>query len=134
MSAGSNKERLVEFLFTEWQRGKYADKLGNRMLVMTHGGYCHKLTSQNGRVIAEELTDLQCDHEEADTRILLHAKHASSSTEQVVIRSPDTDVAILACAFTHNIDANLLFAQAQNIACDTWISMLYLVPSEMICV
>lgn len=35
------------------------------------------------------------DHEEADTRMLLYAKHASRSYQGVVIRSPDTEVATL---------------------------------------
>ena len=35
--------------------------------------------------------------EEADTRLFLHAKHASSSRSRVIIQSPDTDVLVL-CA------------------------------------
>ncbi len=108
LSAGSNKERLAEFLFSEWQSDKYAEKLVNRSLYMTHGKYCHKLTS-HGHIVAEQVDELQCSHEEADTRILLHAKHASASTDQIVIRSPDTDVAVLACAFHGDIPANILF-------------------------
>ena len=41
--------------------------------------------------------DLACSHEEADTRLLFHAKHASiESDEPILIRSPDTDVVVLA--------------------------------------
>ena len=40
---------------------------------------------------------LTCDHEEADTRLLLHARHACDELyDKVIIRSPDTDVAIIA--------------------------------------
>ena len=39
---------------------------------------------------------LKCNHEEADTHLLLHAKHASDSYSKVIISSPDTDVAIIA--------------------------------------
>ena len=47
--------------------------------------------------------------EEADTRMLLHASHASSNGHEcVVIKSPDTDVAVISCAFSH-INARLLF-------------------------
>lgn len=40
-----------------------------------------------------EVVELECDHEEADTRLLLHAKHASDHGFSVVVtKSPDTDV------------------------------------------
>ena len=35
---------------------------------------------------------LRCNHEEADTRIFLHAKDASQSKDAVVIICEDTDV------------------------------------------
>ena len=37
---------------------------------------------------------LNADHEEADTRMLLHAKHASQDGQRIVIQSPDTDVLV----------------------------------------
>ena len=39
---------------------------------------------------------LCCDHEKADTRLLLHAKHASSQYSDIMIRNMDTDVLALA--------------------------------------
>ena len=41
----------------------------------------------------DNVPELCSDHEEADTRMLLHAAHAHHDT--VVIKSPDTDVALL---------------------------------------
>ena len=42
------------------------------------------------------LAELECTHEEADTRMFFHAVRTSSNGFQtVVIRSPDTDVAVL---------------------------------------
>ena len=38
------------------------------------------------------LSDLQANHEEADTRLLFHAKHASQPDSRNIIHSPDTDV------------------------------------------
>ena len=46
-------------------------------------GQCHLIES------------LQLDHEEADSRLLLHAKHASHDHKRIVIQSPDTNVAVL---------------------------------------
>lgn len=41
---------------------------------------------------------LQSDHEEADTRLMVHAKQASISHPRIVIQSPDTDVVVLSAA------------------------------------
>ena len=38
---------------------------------------------------------LRSHHEEADTRLLLQAKHASQTHPRLVIQSPDTDVVVL---------------------------------------
>ena len=48
--------------------------------------------------------NLRSDHEEADTRLLLHAKHAAATHPRIVIQSPDTDVAVLSVA--HFLDLN----------------------------
>ena len=43
------------------------------------------------------MAELECTHEEADTRMLFHAVRTSSNGFQtIVIRSPDTDVTVLA--------------------------------------
>ena len=42
--------------------------------------------------------NLHSDHEEADARLLLHAKHAANTHPRIVIQSPDTDVAVLSIA------------------------------------
>ena len=43
------------------------------------------------------VSTLECSHEEADTRLLLHAAHAAQNgSMNIVICSPDTDVAVLA--------------------------------------
>ena len=45
------------------------------------------------------LRDLQANHEEADTRLLFHAKHASQPDSRIIIHSPDTDVLVLGISF-----------------------------------
>ena len=48
-----------------------------------------------------DVVELRSNHEEADTRMLLHARHAANATTRVVIQSPDTDVlALSVCHFT----------------------------------
>lgn len=42
-----------------------------------------------------EVQALRSNHEEADTRIILHAHHAARADRRLVIQSPDTDVLVL---------------------------------------
>jgi len=53
--------------------------------------------------------ELECDHEEADTRLLLHALHASRDNHNVIVQSPDTDVAMIALSLKESIPCNLYF-------------------------
>ena len=60
-------------------------KDGERCVVVTRGQCC-------------DMPDLKSDQEEADTRLLLHAKYASTPETRIVIHSPDTDVLVLSAA------------------------------------
>lgn len=55
------------------------------------------------------LQELRSDHEEADTRMILHASHVSSTNKRIVIQSPDTDVAVLATYAFERIHCNELW-------------------------
>ena len=48
---------------------------------------------RNGQSLT--VSALISDHEEADTRLLLHAKHACHDGQRIVVQSPDTDVLVL---------------------------------------
>ncbi|KAJ8034477.1 hypothetical protein HOLleu_21334 [Holothuria leucospilota] len=61
----------------------------------------------NGVVIRIEA--LQSDHEEADTRLLLHAKHASQDHKRIVVQSPDTDVAVLCASLFSDLNCQELW-------------------------
>ena len=59
--------------------------------------------------------ELECHQEEADTRLFLHAQHtASSRSAVVIIRSPDTDVAVIGCSLAAQIPAQVLLTLAQR--------------------
>ena len=47
-------------------------------------------------------------NEEADTRLLLHAKHTAFDFVRIVVQSPDTDVLVLCCS------------QSSLHGCDEW--------------
>ena len=60
------------------------------------------LTNPESRTILEDLSP--CDHEEADTRMILHAHQVLESASSVLIRTVDTDVLVLAIAATTRYD------------------------------
>ena len=70
---------------------------------MCHKELCHQLRVENGEVVAENVAELTTDHEEADTRLILHANHAASNYKDIAIRSPDTDVLVLCSAFAQEM-------------------------------
>ena len=53
------------------------------------------------------IQELQSDHQEGDTRLLLHGKHASEDHDKVVIVSPDTDVFLIALSKSPLIQSHL---------------------------
>ena len=53
-----------------------------------------------GSAIIDKAGMAPCNHEEADTRIFVHAKHASvNGMKKILIRTVDTDAVVLAVAF-----------------------------------
>ena len=51
-----------------------------------------------------------CNHEEADTRLILHARDCvNNNLNKILIRTVDTDVVILAIAFFHRLSAQELW-------------------------
>ena len=76
---------------------------------LTHEDKCHKLTELLGDMSCTEIEELSSDHEEADTRMIAHARHASLSYSNVIVKSPDTDVFFIALNATNDIFANLFF-------------------------
>lgn len=78
-----------------------SDVFGDREIV-TAGGFCEidKVESTMGC----DIDSLKSDHEEADTRIILHAKEASEQGyERLVVRCKDTDVLVLLPFFSNEL-------------------------------
>ena len=87
---------------------EYAERIGSRVMYVTHGNHCTKLVAIDGRVTATDETELYTDQEEADTRMFLYASHASTLGHQKVATvSLDTDVEVLACHHQSAIPAEL---------------------------
>ena len=56
-----------------------------------------------------DIEELRCDHEEADTRMLLHAKLSANPDTSMVIQSPDTDVLVLSVSHFSSIASKELW-------------------------
>ena len=115
LSLGENKEALIEFIFQHMTTLDLAPALQQVTLFFTHGAECHKFfaDSSNGKMQRiESVPELYSNHEEADTRLILHAQHASTMHSNVTIRSSDTDVFILMLAHKAEIRCLLYFDTA----------------------
>ena len=92
---GKNKTALVSF-YTDYLISNISKELDATQVVYISGGKAEKAFAVKKGSPAEEYLPLKCDHEEADTRVILHAKVASEvGTDSVVVSSPDTDVLVL---------------------------------------
>ena len=89
LSSNQNKNKLTEFLVSEWK--SLGHILENKILFVTCSEQVYKI-SKNEIILVQ---DLQSNHQEADTRLLLHTHHASATHNNIIISSPHTDVFIL---------------------------------------
>ena len=113
-----NKINLYDFL-TSTMCSHRKEKLADGKKLVIGGGY------KDGKIAvpisngALEFTEpLACSHEEADTRLLLHAKHASSSRSRVIIQSPDTNVPVLCATHFESISfCSRLVSKITSIMC-----------------
>eukprot|EP00794_Sanderia_malayensis_P019746 gene19746-21683_t len=104
IKSSKNKTSLIQFLAKEWRQESYRNRLAGKTMFIGYDTECWKLTEST----AQEATELRCAHEEADTRLLLHAKNAAEEgCEAVIIVSEDTDVFVLAVANRYGIQATM---------------------------
>ena len=108
LSNGQNKEQLIEFLFSSW-KCVVPECFYGIEIFLCHQEFCHSLRVVDNEVVVEEIHELECDHEEADTRMILHAKHASTNYSNILIRSPDTDVMLLSIPLAHEVVGSVYF-------------------------
>ena len=102
---GENKNSLIKFFNDYWRKPPSREKLlANKELYTTCGTKCYKLTADT----VQEVIELSSEQEEADSRLLLHAKHAATPhVKVVIISSEDTDVRILCISFAHAIPSQV---------------------------
>ena len=100
LQSSDNKTEVIEFLFQEWQQPHSRSLLQSKTLFVTSKDKCIKITDRT----VEKVPELHCKQEEADTRLLLHAKHASDTgSKSVMFVADDTDIFLLGMAFYKQI-------------------------------
>jgi len=99
-----NKTELFHFLSAHIVTTTVA---GNKKLVVTDA--CHVLSCQLEAELPDSALD-PCSHEEADTRMLLHAAHAAANGHgRIMIKTVDTDVVVVAIACFERLRASELW-------------------------
>ena len=95
LSSSANKTNLVEYCFRRWKQS-LSKTLSREEIV-----YLAELNGNTTKITMRESlpTTLICDHEEADSKMLVFCKMIKEchQAERIVIHSPDTDVAVIAC-------------------------------------
>ena len=104
LSNTESKTALITFIVDQWKQAENRLELKDKQLYATCGETCYCLSKNDWHVV-EALTS---SHEEADTRMLLHANHASQNGyRSTVIVSEDTDVMILCLGYSAIINCPL---------------------------
>ena len=75
LTVSSNKIEIVKFLVSQGKTEEFRRKLGERKLFVTTQDEFWKLQPTT----SEQVPELQCNHEEADTRMILHAQHVGGT-------------------------------------------------------
>lgn len=104
LSNSESKTALIQFFVDQWKLAESRAMLQDKQFITTCGETCYCLNEEGWNTVEE----LKCSHEEADTRMLLHASHASHNGYQtLLIVSEDTDVMMLSLACCKRINALL---------------------------
>ncbi|XP_066016091.1 uncharacterized protein, partial [Pocillopora verrucosa] len=96
-----NKASLAHFLSTEISES-YSAPPGRELVI--NGGFKEPLKVWSSDTSRQDVRELASDHEEADTRIVLHARDAAARRyKQVNILCRDTDVLVLLLAHREHL-------------------------------
>ena len=106
MSCGKNKESLIAFLCDHWSNYVSSQLYSLQCMYLTSRDECYVFTSGDFEidpVMRQDVPELQCGHEEADTRLLLHSKHVAEAHDRIIVKTPDTDMLVLCIAMQKTI-------------------------------
>ena len=97
ISNPKNKDNLAAFL-CNYLSEQLPQRAPSQKIVLAGGFKDGTETLSLTQVSVGDEPNIRSDHEEADTRLLLNAKHAAIIHPRIVIQLPDTDVALLSIA------------------------------------
>ena len=89
---------MTQFIVNEWK--SLGNLLGNIELYATYLQEVFRITQNT----TEKIHELTSNHQEADTRIILHTRHASLSHEEIVVSTSDTDVFLIMLSMIPDMD------------------------------
>ena len=98
LSEGTNKEALAEFLYVAWKNADLTIVGKNLCLYIAHTNQCHCVTVKEGVQSVRVVEDLL---------LFLHAQHAAREHKAVIIKSSDTDVAVIAVSVQTDLPCSL---------------------------
>ena len=96
LQSGAFKTSFFQFLAIEWQKDAYAEILKDHQVFLGYDTECIVFENRNGHVICTAFPALFCQHEEADTRIILYLANIIASTPEAM---SVLYVMILMCSF-----------------------------------
>ena len=93
LTNGIFKNELTKFLLDEWKKDHYYNLCNGKIFLASYGRECYQyFTNAEQHVFFSEPSCSYGDYEEADALI---AFHFANITENVVVRSSDTDVLVI---------------------------------------
>ena len=95
LKSRSFKRQLPQFLADERQDHSYGPILGNQHLYLDVPGKCYYFWLSEGVLKREVQESLTSNHQEVDTKMMIHAKAADLVQGNIVIRASDTDIAVI---------------------------------------
>lgn len=111
LSIEYNKASITVFLREAWQSPSLRGLLQEKELFVSIEGKCIRITRDE----TTEVLELTCDHEEADTAMILHTYFLSQRNfSHIVINAHDTDVLILLLSCCTKIVAQLYMRMGQG--------------------
>ena len=110
LTSSESKNNLTKYLAESWELESRRQKLGDRSLLVTSDDHCVMLTKNDCQLVES----LRSTHEEADTRLLLHAKHAAESFDALIIVSDDTDVLVISLGLSQQINAKIFIRRGSK--------------------
>ena len=112
LSNDENKTQLIKLLLKVWTSDNQAPKFKGRKVILICDGKAFRFTSVDGvHTMREDLTSLDSDQEETDSRVVLYCKYGEElGYKFITVRSPDTDVFFILLYYAKQIqDATILF-------------------------